>query len=107
MNGLTIFLLIIIAVITFYFLLRIGVKQKEKQDTKVGIVSETKVTCQACGHIWHYSNRDTLNKVSDALMDLNSVKIFGQDSNSSDFDKCPKCGSRAIRQEKVEYKVEK
>jgi DNA-directed RNA polymerase subunit RPC12/RpoP len=101
----TVFIVVFIAAVVFFILIRIGVSNKEKEDAAAGIKRETKVTCQACGHVWHYNSRDVMNNLTDAMADLNSVKVFGQKSNSNDLNRCPKCGSRAITEEKVTYKV--
>ena len=86
-----------------------------KTEVRVKKISETKCTCKACGNIWFYGMKDTFANVFDNLS--TSVKGLedtlmcpccgggGPSRKTIDFDKCPKCGSRAIEKENVIHEV--
>lgn len=77
-------------------------------------IEETKCTCTGCGKVWFYGKRDQLD-VADAAS-FNCAKLVGctccnplifffPDKKAVDLDKCPSCGSRAVRKETVTHEV--
>lgn len=94
---------------------------QESYDTDAGNqpqkkvqITENKSTCSACGHIWFWGLSEITENIS-ATTD-NCMKgtccclgclpaIFIPDKKVVDMGKCPKCGSRAVRQEKVTHDV--
>lgn len=103
----------IFGVFCFFMAIRAAKKQRERQQNitfgeplpQTKYIQETKLTCQACGHVWHYSDKDAWKEIGNALMDMSSVKVWGQGSKDAPWEKCPKCGSRAMTKEKVTYEV--
>lgn len=87
-------------------------------------ISETKATCRACGHTYFYGKKDELDNCLNATQncgaDMEGVGKGGlccsgclpaaflpetQRMKVIDYDKCPKCGSRAVRKEKIVHDV--
>jgi predicted nucleic-acid-binding Zn-ribbon protein len=84
-------------------------------------ISETKATCKSCGHIYFYGRKDELDQAFSHLQaDLNDTPknllcctgclpaLLIPDAKRKekvDFDKCPKCGSRAVTKEKIVHEV--
>ena len=77
-------------------------------------VKETKCTCSACGNIWYYGMTDVVQNLSDASSDCGKSMmcctgclpaVFIPDRKPVDLNKCPKCGSRAIKREEVIHEV--
>ena len=77
-------------------------------------IQEIRATCQSCGNIWHYGKSDVWQNAA------NSMNNVGKDAACCsgcvpalavkkkpvvDFNKCPKCGSRAISRQKVIHTV--
>lgn len=80
-------------------------------------IQETKNTCQACGNVWFYGKEEVLKAKG------KSTKKCGEDMQNCgnalscrptvpfhdetiDLNKCPKCGSRAIKKENVIHNVD-
>ena len=87
-------------------------------------ISETKATCKACGHTYFYGKTDEMENCSNGLYncsnDLEGASKGAlccsgclpaaflpnsQNRKVVDYDKCPKCGSRAVKKEKVIHDV--
>jgi hypothetical protein len=77
-------------------------------------IRETKCSCQACGTVWHYGKAEALESAGAALQNagksmmcctgcLPAVLIPNQ--KVRDLNKCPKCGSSAVKKEIVEHQV--
>ena len=84
------------------------VKNKPKQ------IKETKASCQACGHTWFYGRQDVFDNASDTMGNCGKAMcccsgclpaVFIPDKKVTDLNKCPKCGSRAIKKETVIHDV--
>ncbi len=83
-------------------------KSKNRKGKKV---KETQAKCTACGHVWHYLSSDKLagcgeemQKLGCSMMTCGCLSMFYTKTHSM-HDKCPKCGSRAIKREKIEHNV--
>ena len=82
---------------------------KEAMDKKLSVDNtnkeyrEIKVTCSVCGHIHFYDYKDMLDNSMHAM---GSVTFGGaleavERSQIKDLDRCPSCGSRAVKIEEV------
>lgn len=78
-------------------------------------VEETRCTCSACGRVWHYGKRDVAlqkaarqQQVGKAMMCCGGCApaVLIPDKEIPDLDKCPSCGSRAVKKETVTHDVE-
>ena len=78
------------------------------------IIKETKCTCSSCGNIWYYGKQEKLESKGAAMENLgkNMMCLSGclpaaliPDKKTIDLNKCPKCGSRAIKKEIVQHMV--
>ncbi len=92
-------------------------------------IKEYKYTCSACGNIWYYGVQDeSKQKIVQGLEQMKQgfhkiddgtsramccgcnlfAPRYRQDKNVNqiDFDKCPKCNSKAIKKELVTHNVE-
>ena len=77
-------------------------------------VRETRVTCTACGNVWHYGKAEELESAGAALQNAGKFMMCCSgcvpalaipDKKVIDLNKCQKCGSRAIHKEIVEHEV--
>jgi len=78
-------------------------------------IQETKCSCSACGNIWFYGKQDVSKASADEAGNLAKTcfgcgtgcwpALFIPDAKVTDFDKCPKCGSRSIKKEVVIHNV--
>lgn len=77
-------------------------------------IRENRGTCSACGNIWFWGKQESWEAVGDTLGNCGKSMMccsgclpaaFLPDKKVQDFSKCPKCGSRAIKVEKVEHDV--
>jgi len=73
-------------------------------------IKETKCTCQSCGNVWHYGKKETWDNAGNAIHnfgeDVSWCRCCGPSRNKKvvvDFDKCPKCGSRAVKKETMSH----
>jgi hypothetical protein len=78
-------------------------------------ISETRVTCSNCGNIWHYGKNEELENTSNNLINLGKTlmcctgclpALLISDSKTVSFDRCQKCGSRAVTKEKIIHDIE-
>jgi len=78
------------------------------------IIQETKCTCSACGNIWYYGKQEKSEQTANALSNLGKGMMccggclpaaLIPDKKNIDLNKCPKCGSRAIKKEVVDHEV--
>lgn len=80
-------------------------------------IKETKCICKACNHVWYYGKQDVAEAKG------KKAKKCGEDMQNCgnalscrptipfrdervDLDKCPECGSRAIKKEEVIHNVD-
>ncbi|MFH1962665.1 MAG: hypothetical protein ABIJ30_07315 [bacterium] len=68
-------------------------------------VKETRATCKACGHVWHYTGEDRVTDVSAQAQCCPCFQPF-QKKPKVETSRCPKCGSSAISREKVVHEIE-
>jgi putative membrane protein insertion efficiency factor len=68
-------------------------------------VSEQRFTCNACGKVWHVSTADLLAETGKALMCCGGCLPAG--AMTKELGRCPECGSRNVKQERVEYEVDR
>ena len=77
-------------------------------------IKETRVTCKACGHTWFYGKLDAFKNANDAMGNLGKSMmccggcwpaILIPDKKVIDFNKCPKCSSKAVKKEIVTHEV--
>ena len=78
-------------------------------------IQETRCTCSSCGNVWHYGKREAFqnagNALSNATKDLYACSccfplFFLKGKDVKDMNKCPSCGSSAIRKEQITHDVE-
>ncbi|MDD5341468.1 MAG: zinc ribbon domain-containing protein [Patescibacteria group bacterium] len=71
-------------------------------------IQETKCTCQSCGNVWYYGKKDLKENARNNL-GCYRLGCYGAGNvyhkNIVNFDKCPKCNSRAIIKEQINYEV--
>lgn len=88
-------------------------KRKLKEERKHQ-VTETKVTCKACGKVWYYGKQETGQNRSSAMQNCGKIgmccscsplALLIPDKEIKELDKCPKCGSRAIKKETITHNV--
>ncbi|MDY6896406.1 MAG: hypothetical protein SVO01_13465 [Thermotogota bacterium] len=89
-------------------------KELNKKEQKPKVVKETKCTCNACGNVWYYGKQEaweqkanTMSNVGKSLACCSGClpSLFIPDKKVVDLDKCPKCGSKAIKKEEVMHSV--
>lgn len=77
-------------------------------------ISETRATCQSCGNIWHYGKNEqfenftnSLNNAGNAMMCCGGClpALFMSSKPVVDLNKCPKCGSKAVKTQQVTHEV--
>jgi predicted nucleic-acid-binding Zn-ribbon protein len=77
-------------------------------------IKETKCTCSACGNTWYYGKEEVSKNLGAAMENLGKdltclsgcmPAVFIPDKKVIDLDKCPKCGSKAIKKEEVIHEV--
>lgn len=78
-------------------------------------ISETKCTCQSCGNIWHFGKTDEIENRSNAMQQMGKSMmcctgcfpaLLIPNKEIKDLNKCPKCGSRAVKKENVIHEIE-
>ncbi len=87
--------------------------EEEKERLKK-VIQETKCTCSACGNIWYYGKqeeseqkRNIQNNKAKAMACCTGClpALLIPSKKITDMDKCPKCGSRAVKKELVSHEV--
>lgn len=82
--------------------------------TKTKEIKETKCTCEACSNVWFYGKEDEkerkmnqIHNASKAMMCCGGClpALLIKEKGVIDLDKCPKCGSRAVKKEVVTHNV--
>lgn len=90
------------------------VRELSPQTLKTKQITETKCTCQACDNTWFYGKTDKLEQSSNAMSNCGKSMmccggcfpaLFIPDKKVTDLNKCPKCGSRAIKKETITHNV--
>lgn len=78
-------------------------------------IHETRATCKACGHVWHYGKQDELISAAENMENVGKdmmccggclPALLIPDKKPVDYGKCPNCGSSAVSTEQVTYEVE-
>ena len=79
------------------------------------IITETKSTCSACGNVWYYGKQEVSDIKAAKMREVGKAAccwggclpaIFIPKKKVVDVDKCPKCGSRAVKKETVTHEVQ-
>lgn len=103
-----------------------AVKQTSRKKTaQVKQIKETKCSCSACGNIWYYGKGEAMENFGEKMENFGkSMSNTGTDmmccggclpalfipdkqvKEVKDFNKCPECGSKAIKKEIVVHNVE-
>ncbi|MFZ2226488.1 MAG: zinc ribbon domain-containing protein [Candidatus Moraniibacteriota bacterium] len=90
--------------------LQTGISHKQKLKE----IKETRCTCNACGNTWFYGKQEVLESTGNVMSNCGkSMMCCGgcfpalliADKKVTNFDKCPKCGSKAVNKEKVIHNV--
>ena len=77
-------------------------------------IKETKATCQACGNVWFYGKQDQIEQTGKTMQNCGksmmccsgcAPAVLIPNQKSVDLNKCPKCGSKAIKKEVVTHNV--
>lgn len=85
-----------------------------RQKNNMKMIKETKCTCSACGNIWFYGKEEKVNLSSAQTANCGKTAmccsgclpaLLIPHKEEIDLNKCPKCGSRAIKKEKIIHNV--
>jgi len=68
-------------------------------------VKETRATCGACGHVWHYATEDRVTDVAGQLQCCPCLMPC-QAKPKVETSRCPKCSSSAISREPIVHEVD-
>lgn len=77
-------------------------------------IKETKCTCEACGKTWFYGKADVVENTGKAMKNVSKgllccsgclPALFLRDQEVKDLNKCPQCGSRAVKKETIVHHV--
>ena len=89
--------------------------ETKKTESKVSKqIKETKCICSACGNIWFYGKEEVRESKLDNMHNLGkSMMCCGgcfpalliPNKKGIDLNKCPKCGSKAIKKEIIVHNV--
>lgn len=90
----------------------------EKPGKKPNFVQETRCTCFSCGNIWHYGKKEIRDNRSKKMDNIGKeaaaatccycnplINATKTKTEITDFDKCPKCGSRNIKKEEITHEI--
>lgn len=96
----------------------------EKQDNTLSKkrrplnINETKCTCNSCGNIYYYGKEEVLEKTVNSLDNASKelaaasccycnpfINATKTKNDITDYNKCPKCGSRNIIKEKIKHEI--
>lgn len=86
----------------------------KKRDTPNKQIQETRCTCTACGKVWHYGKSEVLNNYSAKLRNAGKTMsactccwpMSYMSREKTDLDKCPNCGSKAVKKEQIIHDIE-
>jgi hypothetical protein len=77
-------------------------------------ITETKCTCKSCGNIWYYGKSDQMQNAGVAMQQVGKSAmcctgcfpaLLIPNKKIVDFNKCPKCGSKAVEKETVVHEI--
>jgi predicted nucleic-acid-binding Zn-ribbon protein len=86
----------------------------QAREKSMGQINETKCNCNACQHEWFYGKKDVDAASLDNLQNLGKnlmccggcfPALLIPEAKTTDFNKCPKCGSRAIEKKVITHNV--
>jgi hypothetical protein len=76
----------------------------EKTSNDSRKIIENKATCLVCGETWHFNKWDERTNLSNTMHNsVSALFPFMPQRKTVDLNKCPKCGSRAVKTEKATY----
>jgi len=90
------------------------VKKLEKKPEKPKGIKETKCTCSACGNVWFYGKQEVQDQKANVASNAGKAlaccggcwpALLIPDKQIIDLNKCPKCGSKAVKREEVMHHV--
>lgn len=88
--------------------------KQSNEDRKPKQISETRVTCLSCNNVWHYGKQEQIENCGSSLQQAGKAMmccsgcapaLLIPNQKVTDFDKCPKCGSKAIKKENVVHDI--
>ncbi len=86
----------------------------KKKSGKVRRIQETRYTCQSCGRVWHYGKQEQLENAGNAMQNCGKSMMCCSgcapaavipNQKVVDPNRCPDCGSRAVKSEVVTHEV--
>jgi hypothetical protein len=86
------------------------------ETKKKKTISETKCTCNACGHIWHFGKKEKTENAMNALHNFGKAMsccggcapaVLIKDKEVTDLKQCPQCKSHNVKFEEVSYEVDR
>lgn len=86
----------------------------EQKTKKLKQIKETRGTCKSCGNVWHYGKQEQFEESGKALQNCGKSMMCCSgcapaalipNQKVVDFNKCPKCGSKATEKEVVIHNV--
>ncbi|KKS12530.1 MAG: hypothetical protein UU67_C0051G0004 [Candidatus Daviesbacteria bacterium GW2011_GWB1_41_5] len=84
------------------------------EEIKLKEVKETKCTCEACQNVWFYGKEEEKERKMNQIHNAGKAMaccggclpaLLIKEKQVVDLDKCPKCGSRAVKKEVVTHNV--
>jgi len=86
----------------------------KKTEEKAKEIKETKCICEACENVWFYGKEEESERKMNQLHNASKVMaccggclpaLLIKEKEIKDLNKCPKCGSRAVKKEVVVHNV--
>lgn len=71
-------------------------------------IKETRATCQSCGEIWHYGKGEAMQSCGGQMQNAGksmTCLCCLPDTKTVDYNKCPKCSSKAVTKEQVIHEI--
>jgi hypothetical protein len=83
-------------------------------DEMTKYIQETRCTCSACGNIWYYGKSEVFESYSakfrNAGKNMSACTccwpLSYMNREKTDLNKCPNCGSKAVKKEQIIHEVE-
>lgn len=89
-------------------------QETPQMGRKFNKIKETKCTCTACGNMWFYGKQEILENTGNTMSNCGKSMmccsgcfpaLLIKDKEVKNLNKCPKCGSKAIKKETIVHNV--